>query len=514
MTLFTSKEDSARLKALEENYAIISFKTDGTIKTANKNFLNVLGYDNLEEIKDKNHSIFCDKNYTNSNDYKKFWKDLNEGLTQTSEFKRYKKNGETIYIQASYTPIKDKNNNVYEIVKFAQDITKRKIQTLDYAGQIEAISKSQAIIEFNTDGIILNANQNFLDTLGYSLSEIQGKHHSIFCEESYKNSIEYKKFWDKLNNAEFDSGIYLRIGKNNKRIWIQATYNPILDEQNKPFKIVKYATDITERKNLIFDIDENVQKVTKSLDNLSLAAQSMSNEAQVTKKGSEEISVSITQINEAVNDVSLKIQTMLTSIKEISSTSSKAEEITKIAQEQSKDTTSAMMKLNEESEKIGETINLITQIAFQTNILSLNAAVEAATAGEAGKGFAVVAQEVRNLANRSDDAAKEITSAIELIQNLVKSSLSSIGKIDTTIEQITHMSTDISKSMSKQEDISNELSNTAFEASQGVNEVTQSMANVSNSAHNSGDKAKETLSATKELVDVSSNLIAILQKLK
>lgn len=169
-------------------------------------------------------------------------------------------------------------------MKFAQDITKRKIQTLDYAGQIEAISKSQAIIEFNTDGIILNANQNFLDTLGYSLSEIQGKHHSIFCEESYKNSIEYKKFWDKLNNAEFDSGIYLRIGKNNKRIWIQATYNPILDEQNKPFKIVKYATDITERKNLIFDIDENVQKVTKSLDNLSLAAQSMSNEAQVTKK--------------------------------------------------------------------------------------------------------------------------------------------------------------------------------------------------------------------------------------
>ncbi|WP_416224729.1 methyl-accepting chemotaxis protein [Malaciobacter marinus] len=240
----------------------------------------------------------------------------------------------------------------------------------------------------------------------------------------------------------------------------------------------------------------------------------MSNEAQITKNGSEEISVSITQINEAVNDVSTKIQTMLTSIKEISSTSSKAEEITKIAQEQSKETTNAMMKLNEESEKIGETINLITQIAFQTNILSLNAAVEAATAGEAGKGFAVVAQEVRNLANRSDDAAKEITSAIELIQTLVKNSLSSIGKIDNTIEQITHMSTDISKSMTKQEDISNELSNTAFEASQGVNEVTQSMANVSNSAHNSGDKSKETLSATKELVDVSSNLIAILQKLK
>lgn len=173
MTLFTSKEDSARLKALEENYAIISFKTDGTIKTANKNFLNALGYDDIEQIKGKHHSIFCDKNYSNSNDYRNFWKDLNEGLTQTSEFKRYKKNGESIYIQASYTPIKDKNNNVYEIVKFAQDITKRKIQTLDYTGQIDAISKSQAIIEFNTDGIILNANQNFLDTLGYSLSEIK-----------------------------------------------------------------------------------------------------------------------------------------------------------------------------------------------------------------------------------------------------------------------------------------------------------------------------------------------------
>ncbi|AXH10387.1 chemotaxis protein [Malaciobacter halophilus] len=513
MTLFTSKENKAKLKALEENYAIIRFKPDGTIIDANKNFLDTLGY-KLDEIQGKHHSIFCDKNYCNSNEYKTFWKSLNEGETKTSEFKRFKKNNEAIYIQASYTPIKNKNQEVYEVVKFAQDITQRKIKTLDYTGQVEAISKSQAVIEFNMQGVILNANENFLNTLGYKLSEIQGKHHSIFCEESYKNSKDYKDFWAKLNSGQYDSGIYLRLGKNNKKVWIQATYNPILDVDNKPFKVVKYATDITRRKNLIFDIDENVQKLTASLNNLSSAADSMSKGAQITKDGSQEISVSITQINEAVNDVSSKIQTMLNSIKEISITSSKAEEITKIAQEQSKETTNAMMKLNEESEKIGETITLITQIAFQTNILSLNAAVEAATAGEAGKGFAVVAQEVRNLANRSDDAAKEITQAVELIQTLVKNSLESISNIDGTIEEITSMSTNISSSMSKQENISKDLANIAQEASQGVNEVTNSMNSVSNSAQNSGEKAKETLSATNELINVSSKLISILQQLK
>ncbi|RXJ84565.1 PAS domain-containing methyl-accepting chemotaxis protein [Arcobacter sp. CECT 8985] len=513
MSFFKTEKEKAKLTAIEENYAIISFNPDGTIIEANNNFLNAVGY-SLEEIKGKHHSIFCIESYKNSQEYKDFWKALNEGNTQTARFKRIKKNKEPIYIQASYIPIKNKNGKVYEIIKFAQDITELRIQNLDYKGQIDAINRSQAVIEFDMNGIILDANKNFLDTLGYSLDEIQGKHHSMFCEDSYKNSKEYIKFWEDLNKGIFSTGQYLRLGKNGKRIWIQASYNPIFDTEGKPFKVVKYAVDITNRKEMIYQIDENVKKLTSSLNHLSEASASMSEGAEITKDSSQKITESITQINEAVSNLSEKIEAMLSSITSITSTSKEAEIITKEAREQSKQTTQAIVKLNEESEKIGETIKIITQIAFQTNILSLNAAVEAATAGEAGKGFAVVAQEVRNLANRSDAAAKDITSAIEFIQTLVKSSLELIHNIDTKIEDITSMSTNISKSMKEQEEISDDLSSTALQASQGVNEVTHNMTNVSENAIKSGDSAKDTVDATNELINVSNELISILHKLK
>ncbi len=517
MSIFSfskTEEEKAQLEALDANYAIISFKNDGTILSANQNFTTALGYEFSNEFIGKHHRIFCDTAYTSSNEYQQFWDDLNQGQTQTAEFKRIKKNGDAIFIQASYIPIKDGSGRVTKVIKFAQDITQRKLQSLDYEGQIDAIGKSQAVIEFNMDGTVITANDNFLNTLGYTLGEIQGKHHSMFCEESYKNSSAYPEFWKKLNSGEFDAGEYLRIGKGGKEVWIQASYNPIFDFNGKPFKVVKYATDTTDRKNLIFDIDDNVQKLTSSLTNLSHAAEEMSDGAKVTMDGSESISASITQINQAVVDLSEKIETMLASIRTIAQESSKSERIAQEAQTQSKDTTSSMVQLNEESQKIGETINVITQIAFQTNILSLNAAVEAATAGEAGKGFAVVAQEVRNLASRSDEAAKEITEAITQIQSLVTSSLDSIHTIDKTIEDISSMSSNISDSMKEQENITNILSSTALETSQGVNEITNTMVGVSKSAQNSGVKSQETLDATNDLVTVSNDLINILGNLK
>jgi len=514
MGLFSSisKDEKYQLTAIDENFAVISFKPDGTILNANKNFLDILGYE-LGEIVGKKHSIFCDKDYASTKEYDEFWKKLNNGIAQISEFKRVRKSGESIFIQASYTPVKDSSGKVIKVIKFAQDITKRKLQTLDYSGQLDAISKSQAVIEFNMDGTIIKANKNFLDTLGYSEGEIIGKHHSIFCEASYKNSSEYKTFWEHLNQGQFESGEYLRIGKNGKEVWILASYNPIFDIDNKPFKVVKYATDITDRKNLIFQIDENVHKLTNSLDTLSQSSASMKDSASITMNGSQEVSVAVTQVNQAVSDVSEKIESMSSSISVIADSSSEGEKIAKEALERSKTTTSAMLKLDEESEKIGETINIVTQIAFQTNILSLNAAVEAATAGEAGKGFAVVAQEVRNLAARSDDAAKEITNAVQLIQSLVKSSLESINEVDRTIENITKMSTSISSSINEQQNISNDLASTALEASQGVNEVTNTMKSVSGSAESSGEKSHETSIATQELIDVSNELISILKKL-
>jgi len=516
MPLFTfgkTQEEQGQLSAIDDNFAVISFQPDGTIIHANKNFLDALGYTS-NEIVGKHHRMFCDSAFTSSSEYVNFWNNLNNGIAQISEFKRIKKNGDSIFIQASYTPVKDNSGKVTRVIKFAQDITKRKLQTLDYSGQLQAIGKSRAVIEFNMDGTVIKANENFLSTMGYNLNNILGKHHSMFCEQSYKDSSEYLQFWRKLNDGIFDAGEYLRIGNNGKEIWLQATYNPIMDIDGKPYKVVKYASDITERKHQMLDIENNVIKLTKSLDNLSHTATAMTEGAEITTSGSQEVSASTAQINQSVSEVAIKVKDMLISIKDISQSSANGKRIADQAQLKSKDTTSAILKLDEESEKIGETVKSIAQIAFQTNILSLNAAVEAATAGEAGKGFAVVAQEVRNLASRSDEAAKEITEAIVLIQSLVKTSLDSIHSIDSTIEEISTISSSVVDSVRKQENISNDVSKITTETSLGINEITQTMVSVSESAENSGKEAVNTLHASKELNNVSSDLISVLKSLK
>jgi len=514
MSIFSNKKDKALMKAINEHYAVISFSPNGTILTANDNFLDALGGYKLDEIKGKHHSIFCDEKYTKTEEYKKFWSDLANGKVQNAEFTRIRKDGKLIYIQASYKPLKDSSGRVFEIVKFAQDITDKKIDDLNNSGQINAINKSQAVIEFNLDGIILNANENFLKTVGYELSEIQGKHHSIFCEPEYRNSTDYKNFWKKLNSGEFDSGQYKRIGKNNKEIWIRASYNPILGLDGKPYKVVKYATDITKRKKMMIEVDNEVVQLNNSLDKLSESSLSLSNTSKSTRKESNEVSKSIEHINNSVAEVSNSIKNTLSSVTEISNSTQEGESIAKIALSKSKDTTSTILKLDDESQKIGETVNIISQIAFQTNILSLNAAVEAATAGEAGKGFAVVAGEVRNLANRSNEAAKDINEAILYIQALIKDSLESINSIDKTIEKMAEISTNISKSMDEQKNVSNDLTNITQEVSEEINHITNKMLNLSENTNLTDEESNKNLNISNELIEVSNHLIAILQKLR
>ncbi|RBQ32204.1 chemotaxis protein [Arcobacter sp. FW59] len=509
---FSNKEDKLQLKAINQNYATIVFRNDGTIIKANKLFLDTMGY-TLNEIIGKHHKIFCDKRFVESKEYQEAWDTLNKGKSITSEFKRIKKDGEAVFLRASYMPISNKNGKVVQVIKLAQDITKKRLKDLYYLGQINAINKSQAVIEFDMQGIILNANKNFLDTLGYSLDEIMGKHHSIFCEESYRNSNAYKEFWGKLNKGEYDAGEYLRIGKNSKKVYIQASYNPILDLDGIPFKVVKYATDITLKKNTMFDIGKEIEDLTKSLKQLQNASTSMVNEAKTSMEGSKAITVSIEELNQAFQELSTKVEIMLSSITNIFNTTSQSEKVVFELKSQSKDTAIAMNKLNEESIKIGDTINVITQIAFQTNILSLNAAVEAATAGEAGKGFAVVAGEVRNLATRSNEAAKDITSAIEFIQSLVRNSLESIHNIDDKVEKISLMSSNISSSISDQKNISNELASTALETSQTLNQITTNMVKVSSSSSNTQIEAQSTKDSSNNLISISNNLIDTLKVL-
>jgi methyl-accepting chemotaxis protein len=267
MSLLSGKSRKTDFKAIVEalnrSQAVIEFNMDGTIITANENFLGALGYE-LGEIQGKHHSMFVDSAEKDSAAYADFWTSLKEGTFQAAEYKRITKDGSEIWIQASYNPIMGTNGKPAKVIKYATDITAQKLQNADFQGQIDAIGKSQAVIELNMDGKIITANENFLGALGYDLHEVQGKHHSMFVDSAEKDSADYAAFWKSLNEGLYQTGEYKRVTKGGEEIWIQASYNPIMDMSGKPFKVVKYATDITEQKLRNADYQGQLDAISKS----------------------------------------------------------------------------------------------------------------------------------------------------------------------------------------------------------------------------------------------------------
>jgi methyl-accepting chemotaxis protein len=258
-----SADSNGQLAAISKSQAVIEFQMDGTVLTANENFLKTMGYQ-LDEIKGKHHSMFVEDAYRDSAAYRDFWVQLNRGEYVADEFKRIGKGGRAVWIQASYNPILDADGKPFKVVKYATDITQQKMINANYAGQIAAIGKSQAVIEFKMDGTVVTANDNFLRTLGYTLDEVKGKHHSMFVEESYRESSAYRDFWARLNRGEYETDEFKRIGKGGRAVWIQASYNPILDADGKPFKVVKYATDLTREKLALNAMIADVAMLSKS----------------------------------------------------------------------------------------------------------------------------------------------------------------------------------------------------------------------------------------------------------
>lgn len=269
-------DQSAIISAINRVQAVISFKPDGTILDANDNFLNTLGY-SLEEIKGKHHRMFCDSAYVNSDEYQRFWEKLKRGEFDSREYRRIGKGGKEVWINASYNPIMDASGRVTKVVKFAIDISKQKLRECELA----ALSKSQAVIEFNLDGTIITANDNFLKTLGYSLEEISGKHHAMFCDSSYTSTPEYRNFWANLGRGEFQTGIFKRINRSGKEIYIQASYNPVYDLNNRPFKVVKYATDVTKEILEKMEQEANVGRIQSMMDNIPMNVMMASKEGQI-----------------------------------------------------------------------------------------------------------------------------------------------------------------------------------------------------------------------------------------
>jgi methyl-accepting chemotaxis protein len=506
-----------QLAAIHKAQAVIEFELDGTIITANENFLKTVGY-SLAEIQGKHHSLFVDAAYRESAEYRQFWRDLAAGSYQTAEYKRIAKGGREVWIQASYNPILDQQGRPSKVVKFATDITETKVAAQNNARQIAEANRIQAVIEFNSEGVIQNANQNFLTAMGYSLDEVKGRHHSMFVEPAYRDSADYRQFWRDLNEGRFQTAEFKRVAKGGREVWIQATYNPMFGVSGKVDRVVKFATDITARKKAESNLRETVAEITANSQALASAAAALSSTAQTMSATSEETAAqagvaaaSADQVNRNVATVAASAEELSASVKEIAKSASEAAQAAGSAVQAANDTNATVAKLGDSSTEIGKVIKVITSIAQQTNLLALNATIEAARAGEAGKGFAVVANEVKELAKQTAAATEDISGKIEAIQGNTKGAIGAIGEISKIINRISGIQNTIASAVEEQAATTNEIARNAAEAAKGANEITRNIATVSEAARGTSEGATNTLKAAEELAKLSIGLKRVVE---
>lgn len=476
---FSSSDSDDIVYSLMRSQAVIEFKPDGTIIKANENFLNAVGYA-LEEIAGKHHSMFVAPEEAGSTEYKAFWNKLGEGVFQSAEYKRFGNGGKEIWIQATYNPVIDKSGKVYKVVKFATDVTAQKLQAADYQCQLEAIGKSQAVIEFNLDGTIITANDNFLAALGYTLDEIKGQHHRMFVDSAEREHPDYEAFWESLRAGKFQSAEYKRYGKGGKEVWIQATYNPITDMNGKPFKVVKYASDITNMVQERMRRSEAQAEIDKQLADIVALVESTTKQATSAEEAGNQTSSSVQTVASSAEELNA-------SVSEISSQVSKALEIANGAVEEAEQTNAIISSLAEAAQTIGQVVELISGIAEQTNLLALNATIEAARAGEAGKGFTVVAHEVKNLASQTASATNQISEQIMSVQGETSRAVDAISKISMTISNINDISASIANAVEEQSAVSAEITQNMQTAATSVGTIVTNVSDIAKASREIND---------------------------
>ena len=385
-------EQKAVLDALDRSMAVIEFTPKGEIVRANGNFLSTMGYSEQELI-GKHHRMFCEAKYAESAEYRQLWERLRQGEFVSGQFKRIRRDGQPVYLEASYNPIRNASGDVAKVVKFAHDVTASVVASNESARQMSSIDRSMAIIEFKPDGTILHANPNFLGAVGYKLEEIVGRHHKIFCDSDYVATAEYQNFWQRLNRGEFISGLFERRTRDGSTLWLEASYNPIFNEDGQMYKVIKFASDVTQR-------EENIRR-----------------DVQLVKETH--------VLSEKQGEISAQGQVII---------GRTVEEMRMIA-ESAKDSSRHIRELETQSSQITAIVKTIQEIADQTNLLALNAAIEAARAGELGRGFAVVADEVRKLAERTNQSTLEIATMIDNITTGTSTTITSIAAMLERAEQ-------------------------------------------------------------------------------
>lgn len=379
----TLTEQNGLLEAINRSMAVIEFDLDGVVLKANDNFLKTMGY-RAEQVIGQPHRLFCTPEFGRSAQYTELWSRLKNGQFQSGTFERINSQGQPIWLEANYNPIKDASGRVVKVVKFAMNVTTKVQQESEANAKLQAIDRAMAVIEFDLDGGILTANQNFLTRMGYTLAELKGKHHRLFCRAELVNSSAYEDFWRRLNQGELFQGQFERVDKRGQSVWLEANYNPVYDAAGRLCKVVKFATDVTAR----VEQHEHDARSASAAYHISVETR------KVAEQGTQVIQQAASEMREIADDI--------------------AQSSTLIAQ------------LGERSEQITAIVNTIRAIADQTNLLALNAAIEAARAGDQGRGFAVVADEVRQLAARTSGSTAEISNMIGLIQGETRQAIKSM----------------------------------------------------------------------------------------